>query len=525
MISVRRIIQGFAPASCGDAGTLASYVRSLATSSWLWLGITGMLTLVLYGPIFDDWFQKDDFFFLRAARFTNPIEYVREAIAFTGHERHEFLVDLMRDQDIALPFLAYRPLYFLSLEGMYLAFGENPMGYHVVSVAVHLANAYLVWRIATRLVPGRLGPHIAALIFALHPTYVETVAWISDIGTPLAIFTVLLSLLFFTKSLERDPPHIGWYVSSYYLFGASVFFHQETISWVAVFAAYFLLVTPRARSRMLKPETWAFLVPFLLLAGGSYALQVWLLSDTPINAGTFHIGTHMLTHFKNLSSLALFPDVHGSSTVHFIAFVSLLGAMAGLVVLAYLRKRTLKPPHAELFVIVWFLAALAPLLTPDGLLWSNLSSISRKLYVAGPPLAILLVMVGMAIADAMPRRMLPAVGSLAALLLIPVLILSIDRGADTREQFAVTALRSERFIASLQETYPTLPQGSTLYVLNAPIELQVFQFHLVSIVQSFYGKVDARAISASEADARENAILSDFIVFRYMPPSPTAGEE
>lgn len=54
---------------------------------------------------------------------------------------------------------------------------RTPVGYHIVSLLIHSFNAVMVWMLLKRLeAPGAF---LAALIFALHPMQVESVAWIA----------------------------------------------------------------------------------------------------------------------------------------------------------------------------------------------------------------------------------------------------------------------------------------------------------------------------------------------------------
>ena len=63
-------------------------------------------------------------------------------------------------------------LYHLQI----LAFGAGPWGYHVVSLALHSANALLVWGVLRRL--DLRSAWLAAAIFAVHPMEVAGVTWI-----------------------------------------------------------------------------------------------------------------------------------------------------------------------------------------------------------------------------------------------------------------------------------------------------------------------------------------------------------
>jgi tetratricopeptide (TPR) repeat protein len=72
----------------------------------------------------------------------------------------------------------------------------------------------LIWAILSRLAIG--GAFLAALLFALHPVNVESVAWISQCKSVLALLFFLLSILFYLKAesavVRRDAT--GWYWSS-----------------------------------------------------------------------------------------------------------------------------------------------------------------------------------------------------------------------------------------------------------------------------------------------------------------------
>jgi tetratricopeptide (TPR) repeat protein len=80
--------------------------------------------------------------------------------------------------------------------------GFNPVGFHLVNVVIHGANAIVLWRLLRALeIPGAW---IGAALWALHPVLVESVAWISELKNTQSTFFYLLALLFFTRWLRDN---------------------------------------------------------------------------------------------------------------------------------------------------------------------------------------------------------------------------------------------------------------------------------------------------------------------------------
>jgi len=91
--------------------------------------------------------------------------------------------------------------------------GLNPAGYHAVSLGLHALAALLLWAVLRRLrMPGA---YFAALLFAVHPVNVESVAWIAQRKNLLGMVFFLLSILAFLRTGPEEPqPRAGagrWY--------------------------------------------------------------------------------------------------------------------------------------------------------------------------------------------------------------------------------------------------------------------------------------------------------------------------
>ncbi|HEV3272241.1 MAG TPA: tetratricopeptide repeat protein [Candidatus Methylacidiphilales bacterium] len=78
---------------------------------------------------------------------------------------------------------------------------NETLGYHVVTLALHLFSALLVWRLL-----GKFGLRLAwlgGLLFAIHPVQVESAAWISELKNTLSLPPLLLAMGFYLDYEER----------------------------------------------------------------------------------------------------------------------------------------------------------------------------------------------------------------------------------------------------------------------------------------------------------------------------------
>jgi tetratricopeptide (TPR) repeat protein len=82
--------------------------------------------------------------------------------------------------------------------------GFTPTGYHVVSILLHALCVLLLWLILRRLrIPGAW---FGALLFAIHPVNVASVAWVAELKNTLSSAFFLGSILAFLISLDEKRP-------------------------------------------------------------------------------------------------------------------------------------------------------------------------------------------------------------------------------------------------------------------------------------------------------------------------------
>jgi tetratricopeptide (TPR) repeat protein len=239
--------------------------RSGILSDWL-LGLLLALTvLVAYAPVMSAGYIWDD------------DEYVVE----NGNLRDADGLRRIWLKPRSSP--QYYPLVFTSFWMERQIAGENPAVGHTVNILLHIGNALLLWRILRRL--GIRAGYGAALIFAVHPVHVESVAWLTERKNVLSGLFVLLSLLGYlraTQPTNADPPFGSrpagrWYAVSLGLFVAALLSKSVT----AMLAPVLLVLMWWKRDRIRRADVLPVL-PYVLLGLVSGALTIWL--------ELFHVG-------------------------------------------------------------------------------------------------------------------------------------------------------------------------------------------------------------------------------------------
>lgn len=80
----------------------------------------------------------------------------------------------------------------------------DPAVFHVAGVALHVVNALLCWLLMRRFTRRSSAAVLGALVFALHPLQLESVAWISELRGLASGFFALLAL--YALGLARQTP-------------------------------------------------------------------------------------------------------------------------------------------------------------------------------------------------------------------------------------------------------------------------------------------------------------------------------
>ena len=99
---------------------------------------------------------------------------------------------------------AYYPLTSLAEWVEWQFWGSETLGYHLVTVALHISSAFLLWRLFFRL--GFRFSWLGAMLFLVHPVMVESVAWIAELKNTLSLPPLLLAVLTWLDYDEKENP-------------------------------------------------------------------------------------------------------------------------------------------------------------------------------------------------------------------------------------------------------------------------------------------------------------------------------
>lgn len=146
-------------------------------------------------------------------------------------------------------------------------FGFNPAGHHLTSLLLHLANTLLLFSVLRLMTGAGWRSLVVALLFALHPLHVESVAWVAERKDVLSTLFWLLAMRAYLDYVER--PGSARYFLVLFLFGCGLMAKPMvvTLPIILLLLDYWPLERSRPFIRLLLEK-----VPFILLSATSAAV-------------------------------------------------------------------------------------------------------------------------------------------------------------------------------------------------------------------------------------------------------------
>jgi len=114
----------------------------------------------------------------------------------------------------------WHPLTWLSHMLDVQLFGLDPRWHHLTSVFLHAAAVFLLFQLLAGITGAVWQSFFVAVLFAIHPLHVESVAWVAERKDVLSCLFGLLALLSYVRYVKS--PGYRWYLVSLLLFVAAL---------------------------------------------------------------------------------------------------------------------------------------------------------------------------------------------------------------------------------------------------------------------------------------------------------------
>lgn len=258
--------QAIPPPATGE--TPATGTRALIDRPWLPAVILLLLTVAAYLPVLRCGFVWDDDAYV-----------TKNALIQSPGDFSKFWLDRYSTPQ-------YYPLVFSTFWLEYRLWGLNPAGYHVTNVLLHALNAWLVFALVSRWHRG--AAWWTAMLFALHPIHVESVAWITERKNVLSAAFYLGAFLNYwdwrvakeTPAADSTAARPAGYLMALGLFVLALLSKSITATLPAA-----ILVALWWRNETLRWTDFLPLVPFFVL-GIAFGLHTAWLERTHVFAQT-----------------------------------------------------------------------------------------------------------------------------------------------------------------------------------------------------------------------------------------------
>lgn len=382
--------------------------------------------------------------------------------------------------------------------------GPRPAVFHLLSVLVHAAVAVLLIELGVAIGLARKTSFWGALLFAVHPVHVESVTWVSGLKDPLCALLIIASVLSYAR--YRREGLRGHYVACLaFMVGALLTKSLGLVTpllllgldWLENRLSFRRLAGPVMISAL-------FLVQFVLIGrangvinpphGGSWGQHVFLMSwafaryvQQALVPATFKI--HYC--FENLAGL----------------FDARLLGIAAVLIALVLVTRLARTNRLVGFLLVWFLACLAPV--------ANLipfPAIMADRYLYAPSIAACFA-IAWGLELLAPRLMVPA---RAALILLFGLV-TLGRGMFWQDERNLWEEAVEGDVC-LEDH---LPQAAVMYAKHAE---SIVAEDPSGALASYRKAVTHRAFRELDATSRANHLAGAAFAARQAKDEALAGQ-
>lgn len=298
----------------------------------------------------------------------------------------------------------WHPLTWISHMIDIQLFGMDPGKFHSVNIIIHSLNAVLLFLFFSKST-GKIGvSSIIAALFAIHPTHVESVAWIAERKDVLSFFFMMLTLISYLKYVSSNKK-IPYYVSLFFFaLGLMSKPMLVTLPFLLILIDYWPLERLFSTKNNISNETQIIKnyhiiekIPFFIISAISSLITILAqktggavvsINDVSLD---MRIGNAVISYIKYLSKIFIpndlatpYPYPEKISLGIFFIFLIII------LTFSILSLYTFKSRRYVLFGWLWFLGTLVPVI---GIVQVGSQSMAdRYLYIPAIGIYVIIAM-------------------------------------------------------------------------------------------------------------------------------------
>ena len=267
----------------------------------------------------------------------------------------------------------YTPLVILSYAIEYHFFGNNPEGYHITNLVIHIINCLLVFWIILLITRDNMTSFLVSILFAIHPLHVESVVWITerkDLLYSLFFLGTIISYIYY-KNTKRLP----YYYMSLVLFLLSLLSKPMGVTLPVILLLFDYIMSGNIYNKKNIKEK----IPYLLLTSIFIAITLIISSfykpsegkvPYPFSHNIFIASYNIIFYLYKLSwptkQSAIYPHPEGNSLPLFFLISPFIVLIFITVVILSVRY-TKKISFAILFFLITILPVIQLIPVPPGI--------------------------------------------------------------------------------------------------------------------------------------------------------------
>ncbi len=250
----------------------------------------------------------------------------------------------------------YRPVTSISFLFDISLGKDNPFYFHLSNFIIHTITSCLLFVLLQKMKFEKLNALFIALLFAVHPVFINAVGWIAGRGDLLAGMFSVAGFIVFIKFLESEKPHFFIFYS---IFSMLAVLSKEIGIVLPVMAIFYFFI--RTGNFHLNIKSFIKLLVIISPVFLYYLIRILIASKVTVDS--IYIGDslrNLRMLFEFLSKLIL--PVNLKVLPDYTYFVTISGIIffAVIVLIPFYLKTINKKLYY--FGLIWFFAFLLPAL-------------------------------------------------------------------------------------------------------------------------------------------------------------------